>query len=147
MNLTKQQRAQRQNQFQQAIIAALREHFTGEGATSRSLRFLCGALMASAGWSAKLMFVVSWGVISGLLVGPEHDFFLKQLHAWMVATPVDQVLGQGHAMLLAALVLCVKCGSLLGFGQKLMSLVIPVAQRVEPSFANVTSRGAKSGPY
>ena len=139
MKMTKQQRAQLQNQTQRAAIAALREHFTGEGAVSRSLRFLRGALMASAGWTAKLLFVGSWAVIGGLLAGPEHDFFLKQVHAWMVATPVDQVLVQSHAMFVSAAIECVKIGLLLGFGQKLLAVVTPAMQQVKQSFANVAA--------
>ena len=92
MKLIRQQRAQSQNQTQRAAVAALREYFTGEGATSRSLQFLRCALMMSAGWRAKLLFVGSWAVIGGLLAGSQHDFFLKQVYAWMVATPVNQVL-------------------------------------------------------
>lgn len=137
MKLTKQQRAQLQSQTQRAAVAALREHFTGEGAGSRTLQFLRGALMASAAWTAKLLFVGSWAVIGGLLAGSEHDFFLKQVHAWMVATPVDQVLVQSHAMFVSAAIECVKIGLLLGFGQKLLSVVTPAVQQVKQSFASV----------
>lgn len=139
MKLTKQQRAQLQSQTQRAAVAALREHFTGEGAASRNLRFLRGALMASAGWTAKLLFVGSWAVIGSLFAGPEHDFFLKQVHAWMVATPVDQVLVQSHAMFVSAAIECVKIGLLLGFGQKLLSVVMPAVQQVKQSFASVAA--------
>jgi hypothetical protein len=139
MKLTKQQRAQLQSQTQRAAVAALREHFTGEGAASRSLQFLRGALMASAGWTAKLLFVGSWAVIGGLLVGPEHDFFLKQVHAWMVATPVDQVLVQSHAMFVSAAIECVKIGLLLGFGQKLLSVVTPAVQQAKQNFTSVAA--------
>lgn len=40
MKLTKQQRAQLQSQSQRAAIAALRDHFVGEGAMFRRLQFL-----------------------------------------------------------------------------------------------------------
>lgn len=139
MKLTKQQRAQLQSHTQRAAVAALRKHFTGEGAASRSLRFMRGALMASAGWTAKLLFVGSWAVIGGLLVGPEHDFFLKQVHAWMVATPVDQVLVQSHAMFVSAAIECVKIGLLLGFGQKLLSVMTPAVQQAKQNFTSVTA--------
>lgn len=139
MKLTKQQRAQLQSQTQRAAVVALREHFTGEGAASRGLQFLRGALMASAGWTAKLLFVGSWAVIGGLLAGPEHDFFLKQVYAWMVATPVDQVLVQSHAMFVSAAIGCVKIGFLFGFGQKLLSVVMPAVQQVKQSFASVAA--------
>ena len=95
--------------------------------------------MASAGWTAKLLFVGSWAVIGGLLVGPEHDFFLKQVHAWMVATPVDQVLVQSHAMFVSAAIECVKIGLLLGFGQKLLSVVTPAVQQAKQNFTSVAA--------
>lgn len=139
MKLTKQQRAQLSNQTQRAAIAALRSHFMGSGATSRRWQFLRGALMASAGWTAKLLFVGSWAVIGGLLAGPEHDFLLKQVHAWMVATPFDQVLVQSHTMFVSAAIECVKIGLLLGFGQKLLSVVMPAVQQVKQSFASVAA--------
>lgn len=139
MKLTKQQRTQLQNQTQRAAIAALRDHFMGEGAMSRSLQFLRGALMVSAGWTAKLLFVGSWAVIGGLLAGPEHDFFLKQVHAWMVATPVDQVLVQGHAMFVLVAIEFIKIGLLLGFGQKLLAVVTPAVQQVKQSFTSVAA--------
>ncbi|GAA5787255.1 hypothetical protein [Chitiniphilus shinanonensis] len=139
MKLTKQQRAQLSNQTQRAAVAALRSHFMGEGATYRRFQFLRGALMASAGWTAKLLFIGSWAVIGGLLAGPEHDFFLKQVHAWMVATPVDQVLAQSHAMFVSAAIECVKIGALLGFGQKLLAVVTPAVQQVKQNFVSLAA--------
>ncbi|WP_157118901.1 hypothetical protein [Azohydromonas lata] len=62
MKLTKQQRAQRQSQSKRAAVSALRAHFMGEGATSRRLRFLLDALMASAAWTGKLLCLASWTV-------------------------------------------------------------------------------------
>lgn len=139
MKLTKQQRVQLQSQTSRAAVVALREHFTGKGAASRCLQFLRGALMASAGWTAKLLFVGSWAVIGGLLAGPEHDFFLKQVHAWMVATPVDQVLLQSHTMFVSAAIECIKIGLVLGFGQKLLTVVMPAVQQVKQSFTSVAA--------
>jgi hypothetical protein len=137
MKLTKQQRAQLQNQTQRAAVAALREHFAGEGSMSRGLQFLRGALMASAGWTGKLLFIGSWAVVGGLLVGPEHDFFLKQVHTWMVATPVDQVLAQSDAIFLSAFIECVKIGALLGFGQTLLTVVAPAVQLAKQNFVSL----------
>ena len=59
MKLTKEQRAARSKAVERAAIAALREHFTGQGATARRLQFLRGALLASVGWFAKLLFIGS----------------------------------------------------------------------------------------
>lgn len=134
MKLSKEQRAARSKAVEQASIAALREHFTGQGATARRLQFLRGALLASIGWFAKLLFISSWAVIAGLLVGPEHDFFLKQVHAWMVATPVDQVLAQSHAMFVSAAWEFGKMSLVLGVGQKLFAVVKPAVEQVKQQF-------------
>lgn len=134
MKLTKEQRAARSKAIEQAAISALREHFIGQGASARRLQFLRGALLASVGWLAKLLCLGSWAVIAGLLVGPEHDFFLKQVHAWMVATPMDQVLAQSHAMFLSAAWEFVKMSLLLGFGQKLLAVVKPAAEQAKQRF-------------
>jgi hypothetical protein len=134
MKLTKEQRAARSKAIERAAIAALREYFTGQGAVARRLQFLRGALLASTGWFAKLLFVGSWAVIAGLLVGPEHEFFLKQVHAWMVAMPVDQVLAQSHAMFASVAWEFGKMSLLLGVGQKLLSVVKPAAEQVKQRF-------------
>jgi hypothetical protein len=134
MKLTKEQRAARSKAIERATITALREHFTGQGAAARRLQFLRGALLASIGWFAKLLFIGSWAVIAGLLVGPEHDFFLKQVHAWMVATPVDQVLTQSHAMFVSAAWELGKISLLLGVCQKLLAVVKPAAEQVKQQF-------------
>lgn len=138
MKLTKQQRAARSKAIEQATVAALREHFTGQGAGPRRLQFLRGALLASVGWFAKLLFIGSWAVIGGLLAGPEHDFFLKQFHAWMVATPVDQVLAQSHTMFLSAAWELGKMSLLLGVGQMLLAVVKPAADQVKQHFERST---------
>lgn len=132
--LTNEQRAIRSKAIEQATISVLREQFTGQGAILRCLQFLRGALLASGGWFAKLFFIGSWAVIAGLLIGPEHDFFLKQVHAWMVITPVDQVLVQSHAMFLSAAWEFGKMSLFLGVGQKLIALVKPAAEQAKQRF-------------
>ena len=131
MKMTKAQRHARDKAIQQASIAALRTYFTGDGAARRGLLFLRGALLSSAGWTAKFVFLASWAVIGGLLAGPQHDFFLMQVHEWMVATPVDQVLAQTHAMALSSALTCAKIGIIAGFGQKLLGVVKPSIQEAK----------------
>jgi hypothetical protein len=134
MKLTKEQRAARSKSIQLATITSLREHFTGQGAATRRLQFLRDASLASAVWFARLLFIGSWAVIAGLLVGPEHDFFLKQVHAWMVATPVDQVLVRSHAMFLSVAWEFGKMSLLLGVGQKLLAVVRPATEQAKQRF-------------
>ena len=134
MNLTKEQRAARSKAIEQANILALREHFTGEGATSRRLRFVKGALLASAAWLAKLACLASWAVIAGLLVGPDHNFFLTQVHAWMVSTPLEQVLERSHAMFMSMAWELMKISVLLGVGQNLLGVIKPAAEQAKQRF-------------
>ena len=134
MKLTKQQREARSKVIQQASRAALRSHFTGDGATARRLRFVWSGLIASAGWTAKIMFVASWAVIGGVLAGPEHDFFLSQVHSWMVATPVDQVLTQTHKEFLFIVFECTKIGLIVGFVQKLFAIASPAIKQAKQQF-------------
>lgn len=134
MKMTKLQRAVRSKAVQQASVTAIRAHFCGEGAKARILRFVRDVAIASVGWTAKLLFVGSWAVIGGLLAGPEHDYFLTQVHAWMVATPVDQVLVQSHTLFVSAVIECVKIGLLLGFGQKLLAVVTPAVNDSKQRF-------------
>lgn len=116
-------------------MTAIRAHFCGAGAKARILRFVRDVAIASGGWTAKLLFAGSWAVIGGLLVGPEHDFFLTQIHEWMVATPVDQVLVQSHAMFVSGAWVCVKFGLLLGLGQKLLAVVTPAVNDAKQRFS------------
>ena len=134
MKLTKQQREARNKAIQQASVSALREHFTGDGATARRLRFAWSGLLASAGLTAKIVFLASWAVIGGLLAGPEHDFFLSQVHAWMGATPVDQVLAQAHTEFLFIVFECTKIGLIVGFAQKLFAIVSSAIEQAKQQF-------------
>jgi hypothetical protein len=134
MKLTKAQQQSRMKAIQKATLAALQAHFTGDGAFARTIRFLRSVVMASAGWTAKFVFIGSWAVIAGLLVGPEHDFFLKQVYAWMVEMPVDKVLEQTHSMLLSASVYCIQLGVLVGFGQELLCLIKPAVKKAKQQF-------------
>lgn len=137
MKLTKRQCEARSKAIQQAAVSTLREHFTGNGATARRLWFTWGCLLASAGWTAKIVFVASWAVVGGLLAGPEHDFFLSQVHAWMVATPVDQLLAQTHKEFLFIVFECTKIGLLVGFAQKLFAVVSPAIEQAKQTFVPV----------
>lgn len=134
MKLTKEQRAARSKAIEQAAIAALRKHFVGEGATARRWKFLGEVLLASVGWFARLLVLGSWAVIGGLLVGPDHDYFLMKLHAWMVAMPVDQVLAQSNALFLSAAWAFAKMGLVIGVGQRLLAVVESAAKQAKQQF-------------
>lgn len=135
-NLTKQQRAQLKSLTQRAAILALREQFTGEGATLRSIFFLRDAVIMSAGWMALFLLVGSWAMIGSLLVGPDHDFFLKQLHSWAVATPIAEVLIRSHEMFVVSVIESALAGLTLGFGQKLLTVVMPAVQQAKGEFVD-----------
>lgn len=131
MKLTQEQRAA----LQKANMSALRAHFTGDGAISRSLHFVRDGLLSSLGWLAKLLFVGSWAAIGSLLVGPEHEILLTQLHAWMVATPIDQVITYGHSFFWSWAWNFAMYGLILGFGQQLITVVRPAMEQTKAGFA------------
>lgn len=58
-----------------------------------------------------------------------------QVHAWMVATPLDQVLAQTHAGFLSAVFEYAKIGLIVGFGQKLTGIIKPAAQEAKEQFS------------
>ncbi len=134
MKLTPQQRAALGKRTQTAALMALRCHFLGDGAAGRCVRFARQGLHASAAWTAKIIFVMSWAAIGGLLAGPYHDFFLTQVRAWMVATPADQVLAQTHLLFMAAFWTAVKAGALVGFGRELRYVVSPSIEDAKQGF-------------
>lgn len=133
MKLTNEQR----RVVQQAARNAIKAHFTGEGANARRWRFLRDALLASGGWTAKFLFLFSWAIVGGLLVGPDHEVFFRQVYAWVATTPVEQALAQSHASFISFFWLSVKLGLIVGFGQKLFSLAKPAVDAAKGQFMPV----------
>lgn len=80
MTLRAQEDAARRKMIQQASRAALRAHFSGDGAGARRWLFLREALLHSAGWTGALLCVASWAVVAGLLFGPNHADILLQVY-------------------------------------------------------------------
>jgi hypothetical protein len=134
MKMTKQQRAARDKAIQQASIAAIRDHFSGDGAQTRVVRFVRAWLYSSCGWFAKLLCLASWAVVAGLLIGPEHEQFMSEFHSWMVATPVADVLAQSQAFFSMIAVELVKTALLVGLAQKLFAVVKPAVDNAKSSF-------------
>ncbi|TXH00045.1 MAG: hypothetical protein E6R08_01010 [Nevskiaceae bacterium] len=129
MKLTKAQRAQRDKASQQAAMAALRVHFTGEQAGVRRWRFLRDALLASVSWFARLVCLASWAAVAGVLVGPEHAMLFKLLYAWLVSMPVERALSQAHVIVISLAWELFKVSLLLGTSQKLFGIVKPALQQ------------------
>lgn len=42
--------------------------------------------------------ITSWAIVGALLIGPGHEDVLRSFHAWMIETPVDQVVARGNAL-------------------------------------------------
>lgn len=135
MALSKQQRAARSKAITQAVKYAMRLHFTGDGASSRILRFVLDVLLVFAGSTAMLLCVASWAVVGGLLAGPQHEFFLAQFHGWMGNTPLDQVLMQSRSVFVDVLIECVKAAFIFGLGRTLYKLVAPAAEEAKQQFS------------
>ncbi|MBT8340121.1 MAG: hypothetical protein KJP07_08920 [Desulfatitalea sp.] len=116
---------------QNVAVNALRKHFTGDGANSRRLQFLRNGLTSSIKWGLGLAIVCSWALISGLFIGPEHDFFLRKVHEWMVSNPINQILETAHTVTLSVGIECVKCGLIAGFGHQLVRIMKPAVEEAK----------------
>jgi len=141
MNITKQQRAAKEKAVNQAAASAIRTHFTGPGASTRIMRFACDSLLLSCGWFAKLLCIVSWAIVAGLLIGPEHDFYLLQFKVWMMETPLDQVSALLHSAFMSVAEALAYLSLLLGFGQKVLALIKPATEDAKRFFRETLAQG------
>lgn len=134
MKLNKQQRQARAKAVQQAAVTAIKDYFTGEHASSHVIQFVRGALVRSGSWAACLGMLMSWAVVGGLLIGPDHNAFLAQLHAWMVATPVDKVIAMAHDITFDLGAEVLKLSMLAGFVHMLINVATPAADEARAQF-------------
>lgn len=141
MKITKQQRAAKAKAVNQAAVTAIRTQFKGPGAQARIMRFTGDSLYLSCSWFVKLLCLGSWSIVGGLLIGPEHDLLLSQLHAWLIETPVDQVSSQLQSGFMSVAEAFVKLSLLLGFGQKLLAVIKPATEDAKRSFCESLASG------
>ena len=127
MKRIKDQRDRRRS----VIRRTLREHFAGAGAGPRRMAFVHDVLLSSAAWTAKLLCMVSWAVVGGLLAGPQHEVILREFHAWVVARPIEQLLAEGHTWFLRGLTYCVAMGLILGLARVVGSITDPALEQAE----------------
>ena len=136
MTLRAQEDAARRKMIQQASRAALRAHFSGDGAGARRWLFLREALLHSAGWTGALLCVASWAVVAGLLFGPNHADILLQVYSWLVVTPFEEVLARSNEAFTSVAWSCVQFGLMLGFGLKLRAVVKPAQEAAKQQFSD-----------
>ncbi len=98
------------------------------------MRFAWGSLLLSCAWFAKLLCLVSWGIVAGLLIGPEHDFYLLQFKVWMMETPFDQVSALLQSSFMSVAEALIKLSLLIGFVQKVLALIKPATEDAKRSF-------------
>lgn len=122
LELNRAQNARRAKALTRAQIATMRKHFTGIGATARSLYFVRRTSMAALGWFAKFIFIGSWAAVAGLVVGPEHADHLGQMHAWMRSTPLDVVLARSHAAIVSMASIFASASVVLAITQELRNV-------------------------
>ena len=127
MRLTRDQRDRRRS----VIRRTLREHLAGAGAGPRRVTFAQDVLRSSAAWTAKLLCLVSWAVVGGLLAGPQHEVIFREFHAWVVARPVEQLLAEGHTWFLWGLTYCVAMGLILGLARVVSAITDPALEQAE----------------
>lgn len=81
-----------------AAFGATRQYFSGAGAKGRTATFLKQVGKSFVYLVTGFLGITSWAVVCTLLVGFEHEEALRSFHAWMIATPVDQVVAKGNAL-------------------------------------------------
>ena len=141
MKITKQQRAAKAKAVDKAAASAIRTHFTGPGARTRIMRFACDSLLLSCAWFAKLLCLVSWAIVAGLLIGPEHDFYLLQFKVWMMETPFDQVSALLQSSFMSVAEALVKLSLPMGFVQKVLAVIKPATEDAKRSFRETLAQG------
>lgn len=134
MRLNKQQRLARDKAIRQAAVASIKANFTGDGSRKRAALFLRRGLMRSATWTLAITCYFCGAMVIGLTLGPDHEVLLKQFHAWMVATPVEDVLATAHQWALEFGMQFLVYGVLGGFGHSLVSLVEPATNEARDQF-------------
>ncbi|MCF5381921.1 hypothetical protein GIW05_00090 [Pseudomonas syringae] len=98
MKMSKQQMRVEMELSAKAAFGAVRQNFSGAGALGRTATFMkkvCGSFVYLV---TGFIAIASWSVVGGLLIGPGHEDLLRSFHAWMIETPVDQVVAKGNAL-------------------------------------------------
>lgn len=98
MKMSKQQEHMEMKLAAKAAIGAVKHYFSGEGAKGRTVAFMKKVSATFVYLGAGFIAATSWAVVGGLLIGPGHEDLLRNFHAWMITTPVDQVVAKGNAL-------------------------------------------------
>ncbi|MCK1788826.1 hypothetical protein [Pseudomonas violetae] len=96
--MSKQQVRMEMRLSAKAAFGAVRLYFSGTGAKGRTATFLKRVGASFVYLVAGFIAITSWAVVGGLLIGPGHEDVLRSFHAWMIGTPVDQVVARGNAL-------------------------------------------------
>ena len=106
---------------QKAIRAATRKYFApGEGATDRRYRFAKSDLKSAVYWSIMMGAGISLGAILAVTASFGHEQAMAELHAWMLATPVEQVIDRTHGIVMRQFWNCLTFGFVAGILQSLV---------------------------
>lgn len=98
MKMSKQQEHMEMKLSAKAAVDAVKQYFSGEGAKGRAVTFMKKVSASFVYLAAGFIAATSWAVVGGLLIGPGHEDLLRNFHAWMITTPVDQVVAKGNAL-------------------------------------------------
>ena len=90
--------------------AILRYFSAGEGALDRRYRFAHMVLRRSITWTVIFGAITSYAVMAILTFGLGHEQALAELHAWMNATPVEEVIERVRSIFRNQLLNCMQCG-------------------------------------
>lgn len=120
---------------QKSRLAAVRAHFSGEGAVTRSLAFARDGLLSSTSWFAQCVMYASWGLVGMLLLGYGEGEILSKVHAWLLAMPVEQLRSLLLAMAGQLAMDLAKIGLLAGFVEQLLRIAHPPASTTVAALA------------
>lgn len=98
MKMSKQQVRMEMRLSAKAAFGAVKQYFSGTGAKGRTATFLKKVGASFVYLISGFIAITSWAIVGALLIGPGHEDILRSFHAWMIETPVDQVVARGNAL-------------------------------------------------
>lgn len=120
--LTRDQRAKRRKEMQQASITALKTYFLGDDARNRVILFLGHFALYGTFWSIVVTSMVIAALVCAVFVAPGHAHLLGQVRATFVQWPAVKI----DAFVVSEMANVLQLGVLVGFVTALLITLIPI---------------------
>ena len=134
MKRTKEEKKALERAKTRAIADTLHGYFTGVGAPMRVMKFCGRVSLYGAAGTAIMLCYMSWVMVAALHFVPGHEGALKELQAWMIATPLDQVEEVVHGQARYMLTSSLEIGVVMGLAVALWKIVSPAISDVRARF-------------